>query len=242
LRKSGTADQDPQLQLDALAVEGCLKIYKDVATGIKADRPQWQACLNDLRPGDTLITRCRRAGRDSATTYVDSLRSGRPHTKIIPTANRCTDLPSDAYRIRCEIHALDASDGGWSRVGLNGSAPGAVRLHVVDGVPLLRPAEQVFDAMLDGWRNQQLARNLTASTVEGRRAGQPIHARGLSALINALGIPATAGRAAAIRHHVLDMPAPVVATAFGYQHVTTTRLAAEAGTTWARYAGGEHRR
>ena len=50
-----TADQDPQFQLDALAAEGCLKIYKDVATGTKADRPRWQACLDDLRPGDTLI-------------------------------------------------------------------------------------------------------------------------------------------------------------------------------------------
>jgi len=50
-----TADQDPQLQLDALAIEECLKVYKDVATGTKADRPQWQACLDDLRPGDTLI-------------------------------------------------------------------------------------------------------------------------------------------------------------------------------------------
>jgi DNA invertase Pin-like site-specific DNA recombinase len=50
-----TADQDPQLQLDALTAEGCLKIYKDVATGTRADRPQWQACVDDLRPGDTLI-------------------------------------------------------------------------------------------------------------------------------------------------------------------------------------------
>lgn len=64
----------------------------------------------------------------------------------------------------------------------------------------------------------------------------------MSALINALGIPATAGRAAAIRQHVLDMPAPVVATAFGYHHVTTTRLAAEAGTTWSNYAPGDHGR
>ena len=43
------------MQLDALAAEDCLKIYKDVATGTKTDRPQWQARLNDLRPGGTLI-------------------------------------------------------------------------------------------------------------------------------------------------------------------------------------------
>jgi len=45
-----TADQDPQLQLDALAVVDCLKIYTDIASGTKADRPQWKACLADLRP------------------------------------------------------------------------------------------------------------------------------------------------------------------------------------------------
>ena len=43
-----------------------------------------------------------------------------------------------------------------------------MRLHLADGVPLLRPDEQVFRAMLEGWRNQQLARNLAVSTVEGR--------------------------------------------------------------------------
>lgn len=35
--------------------EDCLKIYTDTATGTKADRPHWNACLADLRPGDTLI-------------------------------------------------------------------------------------------------------------------------------------------------------------------------------------------
>ncbi len=56
-----TADQDPQLQLDALAVVHCLKIYTDIASGTKADRPQWQACLADLRPGDTLMAQFSRA-------------------------------------------------------------------------------------------------------------------------------------------------------------------------------------
>src|SRR5207244_12899077 len=63
--RAGTADQDPQLQLDALAAENCLKIYTDVATGTKADRPRWNACLADLRPGDTLIIwRIDRLGRN----------------------------------------------------------------------------------------------------------------------------------------------------------------------------------
>lgn len=48
-----TATRDPQLQLDALVAEGCLKIYTDIATGTKADRPKWNLCLEDLRPGDT---------------------------------------------------------------------------------------------------------------------------------------------------------------------------------------------
>jgi hypothetical protein len=57
--------------------------------------------------------------------------------------------------------------------------------------------------------------------------------------VYALGVPSIAGRVAAIRQHVLDMPAPIVATALGYHHVTTTRLA-EAGTTWSNYAPGDH--
>jgi len=50
-----TADQNPEMQLDALSAAGCLKVYTDTATGTKADRPQWIRCLEDLRPGDTLV-------------------------------------------------------------------------------------------------------------------------------------------------------------------------------------------
>lgn len=47
-------------------------------------------------------------------------------------------------------------------------APGAARLHMVDGSVLLRPAEQVFEAMLEGFANQQLAREPARTTAEGR--------------------------------------------------------------------------
>ncbi len=48
------------------------------------------------------------------------------------------------------------------------AAPGRAGVHLVDGLSLLRPEEQVFAAMLEGWRSQQLARNLALSTIEGR--------------------------------------------------------------------------
>lgn len=47
---------------------------------------------------------------------------------------------------------------------------GSAHLYLAAGVPLLRPEDQVFQAMLDGWRNQQLARNLSFGTVEQREA------------------------------------------------------------------------
>jgi integrase/recombinase XerC len=49
------------------------------------------------------------------------------------------------------------------------TAPGMAGLHMVAGLALLRPEEQVFAAMLDGWASQQLARNLAPGTVEGRQ-------------------------------------------------------------------------
>ena len=54
--------------------------------------------------------------------------------------------------------------------GPAGRVPGAAGLHLTAGVPLLHPGEQVFTAMLDGWRAQQLARNLAFSTVARREA------------------------------------------------------------------------
>src|SRR5262249_59189331 len=52
--------------------------------------------------------------------------------------------------------------------GLEGRAPGSAGLHLAAGVGLLHPGEQVFAAMLEGWRAQQLARNLAFATI-GRR-------------------------------------------------------------------------
>lgn len=48
-----------------------------------------------------------------------------------------------------------------------GVAPAHLR---VLAAPLLRPEEQIFKAMMDGWQTQQLSRNLSSGTIEGRNA------------------------------------------------------------------------
>jgi integrase/recombinase XerC len=53
-------------------------------------------------------------------------------------------------------------------MGRESGVPDSVALHLVDGIALLRPEEQVFAAMLGGWRAQQLARNLAFITIDKR--------------------------------------------------------------------------
>jgi len=50
-------------------------------------------------------------------------------------------------------------------VELQGLVRGSAALRLAAGVPLLRADEQVFAAMMEGWADQQLARNLAVSTV-----------------------------------------------------------------------------
>ena len=56
-------------------------------------------------------------------------------------------------------------------MGGAGAAPGAARLHLAEGVPLLRPGSRCSPRCSTGWRAQQLARNLAFATIEGTRAG-----------------------------------------------------------------------
>ena len=45
---------------------------------------------------------------------------------------------------------------------------GSASLVLADGVPLLHPDTQLFEAMLEGWRNQMLARNLAPATIRNQ--------------------------------------------------------------------------
>jgi DNA invertase Pin-like site-specific DNA recombinase len=73
-----TRDQNPQLQLDALADHGYDLLFEEkISSRLRGDRPQFAAALTELRPGDTLLFwKSDRWGRSAAhvLTLVNDLR------------------------------------------------------------------------------------------------------------------------------------------------------------------------
>lgn len=109
--------------------------------------------------------------------------------------------------------------------------------------PVPAPVAELLIEWISKRDNMNTATNPNSRRLfPGGRAGQPMHSEWLAALVNELGIPTTTGRTSAIRQHVLDMPAPVVADALGYHQNTATRIATQADATWSRYAPGDHSR
>ncbi|WP_072806691.1 recombinase family protein [Rhodococcoides yunnanense] len=73
-----TTRQNLDRQTDALGAAGAQKVFADKVTGRTMDRPQWAACRDYLRPGDTLL--------------VDNLdRLGRSTLEVITTVTELTD-------------------------------------------------------------------------------------------------------------------------------------------------------
>lgn len=102
--------------------------------------------------------------------------------------------------------------------------------------PIPQPAADLLLAWIDDRTNMNTATNRDSRWLfPGRRAGQPMHPDTLGGLLRAIGVANVAARTSAMRQHVQQMPAPVVADALGYHHVTTTKLASEAATAWSRY-------
>lgn len=72
-----TDKQNLQLQEDSLGKADCYKIFHDVASGAKMDRPGLKACLNYIRDGDTLVVwKSDRLGRSTVDllNIIDDLR------------------------------------------------------------------------------------------------------------------------------------------------------------------------
>jgi DNA invertase Pin-like site-specific DNA recombinase len=88
-----TADQDLSLQRDALRGAGCCAewIFLDTASGAHTTRPGLAACLQALRPGDTLVVwRLDRLGRSMAKLAI---------MRVTKTWRFADLMPSEPVRI-----------------------------------------------------------------------------------------------------------------------------------------------
>ncbi len=76
-----TADQSPELQLEALRHADCEKVFSEKASGAKADRPELTRVLRDvLRQGDVLVVwKLDRLARSLKTAARPATPAGRPH-------------------------------------------------------------------------------------------------------------------------------------------------------------------
>jgi hypothetical protein len=95
------------------------------------------------------------------------------------------------------------------------------------------PVPEPFAAMIDALEAEGAG---TGMLFPGRYPGRP---RGYDAVIDSLakaGLPMRNARTSALRHLVVQVPAPVAADALGFHQTTTTRQLAAAGGTRSRYA------
>ena len=91
-----TVDQDPALQLDALAAAGCVKVFEDRASGARADRAGLRSALDYVRDGDVLIV-----------WKLDRLGRSLPH--LIETV---TSLATRGVGFRSITEAIDTTTPG----------------------------------------------------------------------------------------------------------------------------------
>ena len=100
-----TAQQSPQLQIDALQSAGCQKIYQEMASGAKSQRPQLEQMLAQLRSGDVLVVwKLDRLGR-SLTHLVQLVNQLLEQDVGLQSLNDPIDTTSAQGRLMFNIFA-----------------------------------------------------------------------------------------------------------------------------------------
>jgi hypothetical protein len=117
-------------------------------------------------------------------------------------------------------------------------------VHIRFGDPLCSVPEPFDSLLLDLAADREHLTNAanvgTTWLFPGQRSGQPIGYIPLQRRLKAIGLSPGRARVAALRRLVLEIAAPVAATALGFHRTTTHRQAVNAGGVWNRYAAGAH--
>jgi DNA invertase Pin-like site-specific DNA recombinase len=100
-----TIDQNTDAQHDALRAAGCERVFTDHASGKLASRPQLDAALDYLRPGDALvITKLDRLGR-SVAHLCDLAAVLREHGVDLAILNLGIDTSTPAGKLAFHMFA-----------------------------------------------------------------------------------------------------------------------------------------
>jgi len=100
-----TRQQDLALQLDALEQAGCERVFRDVGSGTIRKRPQLDAALEYLRPGDTLVVwRLDRLGR-SLRHLVDVIAELEQEHVAFLSLREAIDTTTAAGRLQLHLFA-----------------------------------------------------------------------------------------------------------------------------------------
>jgi Resolvase, N terminal domain len=122
-----TADQQPQLQVDALTAAGCYRVFTETASGARSDRPAHGQLLDQLRPGDTLVVwKLDRPGRslrhlvDTVTSLAErgiAFRNLRRRPRPPPPEASSSSILCGPGRVRTRPHPRTNRRGAGRRQG-----------------------------------------------------------------------------------------------------------------------------
>lgn len=128
-----TADQSLRRQVEALSEAGCIRVFEEKLSGRNADRPELVACLDYLRPGDTLVvlelSRLGRSLQDLLAIVSDLRRRGVGFTSLHESLDTTTPggrLVFHVFAALAEFLRELIAEG--TREGLAAARAGGVRL------------------------------------------------------------------------------------------------------------------
>jgi DNA invertase Pin-like site-specific DNA recombinase len=185
-----TLDQDPGLQLDALARAGCAPIFQEKVSGVSSKRPVRDQALAQLRRGDTFtvwdLTRLGRSMIEVVSIVEELDRRG----VRFRTLKQPIDTTSPSGKLQLQLLAaigeyerqmiVERVRAGKALMIAEGRHPGGRALfgfeadHSTikeDEAQLLREAVQLLD------QGQTLSKIVDAWNAQGLRPGQATHWR-----------------------------------------------------------------
>lgn len=138
-------DEEPDLQVSAVAGAGCDEVFTDRSTGPVDPRPELEKLLDALRPGDTLVIwRLDRPGRSlrHVLKLVDDLRVRGVGLRVLANGID-TSAPGNAY---CVFEALSSFEHDLIRERTSARLAAARTSGKTGGRPALLTEEQTARA------------------------------------------------------------------------------------------------